>query len=218
MLYHHVPPFSIHQSPRLRITLHAHEPRLLMHAFFATDMIYEIVEGRRPAVDSLKKIEAFGVSNDRRPTMLTINRPVSDFSRVPSFRKIMLPYIFLVILFPLAVVTGQTFQPVRINCGGLQYKDPATNITWLADSSLYNVGNKGRFVRKCSNSSVVIANTTATLREIYCSHQLFRALVGATRDAQPYEYSIPVLNTTSSYTVRLHFAEIVRAYFESLPK
>ena len=130
------------------------------------------------------------------------------------FQRRMLSIISLIILLPLVAVTGQVFNPVRINCGGPQYRDPATNIIWLADSSVYN-GNKGRAVRKCSNTSLVITNTSATLRNIYCSHQLFRA-VGATRDIQPYEYSIPVLNTTSSYIVRLHFAEIVRGYSRSV--
>lgn len=144
-------------------------------------------------------------------TQYTIKRPLADFVIKPSSCKMMLPFMLLSILFPLVVVSGQIFQPVRINCGGPQFRDTTTNTTWLADSSLYNVGNKGRSVRKCSNTSVVISNTTAALRSIYCSHQLFRA-VGAIRDVQPYEYSIPVLNTTNSYTVRLHFAEIVRSY------
>jgi Malectin domain len=201
--------------PRLTRACTLPETRLLLHIFLSTDKD-ESFKGHRPLVDSFRKIGIFAAPNACQCTMLTIKRRFADFTNIPSFRRIMLPYLLLVILFPLAaVVNGQSFQPVRINCGGPQFQDPATNITWLADSSLYNVGNKGRSVRKCTNSTVVIANTTSTLRTIYCSNQLFRA-VGATRDIQPYEYSIPVLNTTSSYTVRLHFAEIVRAYFASL--
>jgi hypothetical protein len=124
----------------------------------------------------------------------------------------MLQLVLLVILFRLVAVTGQTpiFNPVRINCGGPQHVDSATNVTWLADSGVY-YGNKGRTVNKCSDASLVIDNTTATLRNIYCTNRYFRVVSGV-RDAQPYEYNIPVLNTNNSYIVRLHFAEIVRAY------
>jgi hypothetical protein len=130
-----------------------------------------------------------------------------------TFSNKMLRFVLLVILFPVVAVTGQTpiFNPVRINCGGPQHIDTATNITWLADSTVYR-GNKGRNVQRCNETSLVIKNTTSTLRGIYCTNRYFRA-VGTTTDAQPYEYNIPVLSTVNSYTVRLHFAEIVRAYF-----
>jgi Malectin domain len=122
----------------------------------------------------------------------------------------MLPSVLLIILLLVAEVIGQTFKPIRINCGGPKYVDPATNITWLAESSGFNVGNKGGNLKKCTNSTTAIANATATLQNLYCCHRFFRS-VGSALDVEPFQYSIPVLNITSSYTVRLHFAEIVRA-------
>ena len=101
-------------------------------------------------------------------------------------------------------VAAQTkFEPVRINCGGPRYVDPVTRLVWVSDSSKYVT--RGTPVSKCNDRFLTFVNTTSSMREIYCSHRSFKPSF----DVQPNYYTIPVLNTTSSYIVRLHFAEMV---------
>ena len=104
------------------------------------------------------------------------------------------------------MVTAQTsFKPVRINCGGSKYTDPDTNIVWKGDSKKYLNGTSGYRFSKCSNRHVTFANTTKSMRTIYCANRFFKQSVGV----QSNYYTIPVLDTTASYIVRLHFAEMV---------
>ena len=110
-------------------------------------------------------------------------------------------------LSTMIVVAGQTsFEPVRINCGGPRYTDPDTKYVWKGDSKKYLTGTPGYQYSKCSNRYITIANTTKGMRGVYCSNRFFKPNVGTL----PNFYTIPVLNTTASYIVRLHFAEIVR--------
>jgi hypothetical protein len=102
------------------------------------------------------------------------------------------------------VVTAQTkFEPVRINCGGSRYVDPVTKFVWINDSTKYVTS--GTQVSSCSDRFLVISNTTKSMREVYCSNRSFK------QSSSPLSniYTIPVLNTTESYVVRLHFAEMV---------
>ena len=123
------------------------------------------------------------------------------------------PYITLWLLATILLVlhttvSGQSFNPIRINCGGNAFTDTGTNITWIKDT--YNFGNKGKAKNTCSNTTV-ITNTTATLRPLYCIHRYYRT-TGTILDVQPYQYVIPVLSTPASYIVRLHLAETVRSF------
>jgi hypothetical protein len=132
-------------------------------------------------------------------------------------------HIFLVMgVLAAAVVTGQSnvtvFNPIRINCGGARYTDPTTGIRWLADT--YNLGNKGRTVNQCNVNTTIITNLItvppSSLRPIYCTNRFYRSLGSSPtqRDIEPYQYNIPVPsyvnNSVALYTVRLHFADLVR--------
>jgi hypothetical protein len=132
-------------------------------------------------------------------------------------------HIFLVmVILVAAVVTGQSnvtvFNPIRINCGGARYTDPTTGIRWLADT--YNLGNKGRTVNQCNVNTTIITNLItvppSSLRPIYCTNRFYRSLGSSPtqRDIEPYQYNIPVPsvvnNSVALYTVRLHFADLVR--------
>jgi hypothetical protein len=118
-------------------------------------------------------------------------------------------FLFFAIIVSPTLVRPQTYNPIRINIGGLPFTDTATNRRWR-DEKQYLVGNKGLRENRCTSNPVTITNLTSVAAppDVYCSHRYFRA----STDAQPYQYQIPVLNTTSSsnyYNVRLHFAEIV---------
>jgi hypothetical protein len=115
----------------------------------------------------------------------------------------------IVVLSQLVAVQMMEFDPVRINCGGPRYVDPDTKLVWKGDSSVSVT--KSYKTSKCHNRYVIIANTTKTMREIYCSNRFFKISADTTGSMlQPSFYTIPVLNTTASYIVRLHFAEVVR--------
>ena len=102
-----------------------------------------------------------------------------------------------------AMVAAQTnFAPLRLNCGGSRYVDPVTKFVWLGDSSQFVTSGS----KQCSCSST-IANTTSSMRAIYCCNRYFKPSVNS------QHYTIPVLNTTTSYTIRLHFAELVRHFY-----
>ena len=101
--------------------------------------------------------------------------------------------------------TAQTFNPIRINCGGTTFTDTSTNITWTSDT--YFVSGKPK--SSCPTNTSIITNATSTIQSLYCTHRLFRAS-GGTIDPPPYQYNIPVLSTSNSYTVRFHFVEPVR--------
>ena len=114
--------------------------------------------------------------------------------------KLGIGMLWIISLFE--IVDAQTkFQPVRINCGGPRYVDPGTNFLWINDSNTYVTS--GTKSSKCNDSFLTISNTTKSMRAIYCSNRSFKP------SAQPNLYTIPVLNTTASYIVRLHFAELV---------
>ena len=125
---------------------------------------------------------------------------------VPIFLTARIGVVIWMIAMSSLVAAAQTvkFEPFRINCGGPRYVDPDTKLVWKADSLKYVT--KSYQMSKCNNRHVAIANTTSSMRQIYCSNRFFKP----SADLQPSYYSIPVLNTTASYIVRLHFAEMVR--------
>ena len=110
------------------------------------------------------------------------------------------------------LVAAQTnFTPIRINCGGPQYVDPVTKFKWIGDSRKYVT--TGFKESRCSNQTLTIANTTESMRGIYCCNRFFKPRFYS------QHYTIAVLNTSASYIVRLHFAELVRyGYFISTLK
>lgn len=121
--------------------------------------------------------------------------------QVPNIAKIVLWMIWIIALS--AVATAQIhFTPIRLNCGGPRYVDPVTKFVWRGDSKKYVT--TGFKESRCSIQSLTLANATKSMRNIYCSNRFFKR--------RPYSqhYAITVLNTTASYIVRLHFAELVR--------
>ena len=116
----------------------------------------------------------------------------------------MQPSLYILSCIFVTLTTAQTFVPIRVNCGGKAFTDPSSNITWVTDT--YSL--VGRAKSSCTTNTSVV-NATSTMQPLYCTHRLFRAS-GAIIDPPPYQYNIPVLSTTSAYTVRLHFVEPVR--------
>jgi Malectin domain len=120
---------------------------------------------------------------------------------------------FLIIISSLivfSIVQGQTFLPIRINCGSRRFLDSSTNQIWFNETA-YNEGNKGIARSRCSSSLSIQNVPSVELRDLYCSHRYFRNGV----DVPPFRYQIPVPNTKNNsnyYTVRLHFSEIVRLH------
>ena len=127
-------------------------------------------------------------------------RAINMESALRKHIKVCIWMIWLIAVSTL--VAAQTkFTPLRINCGGARYVDPDTNFEWTGDSTKYvTTGFKESI---CSNPSLPIANTTKSMRGIYCCNRFFKPSL----DSQ--HYTISVLNTTASYTIRLHFAELV---------
>lgn len=120
---------------------------------------------------------------------------------VPNLAKVIVWMIRIIALS--AVVTAQIhFTPIRINCGGPRYVDPVTKYVWRGDSKKYVT--TGFKESRCSIQSLTIANTTKSMRDVYCCNRFFK------RRADSQHYAITVPNTTASYIVRLHFAELVR--------
>ena len=135
-------------------------------------------------------------------------RPIKIRRVSINMRRRVLPISFILVFGAAASTTAQTmkFDPIRINCGGPRYIDPDTKFVWKGDSSVYFT--KSYQTSKCNNGALTIANTTKSMRQIYCSYRFFKPRA----DLQQSYYSIPVLNTTASYIVRLHFAEIVSSH------
>ena len=125
---------------------------------------------------------------------------------LPILFKVGMGMIGMMVLSTMAAaqqVPVVRFDPVRLNCGGGRYRDPVTSFVWKGDSSTYVT--TGYKTSKCHNRFVSFTNTTRSMREIYCSNRFFKP----TNPMKLYNYNIPVLNTTDSYIVRLHFGEMV---------
>jgi Malectin domain len=121
-------------------------------------------------------------------------------SAFPTHIKVCIWMIWIAILSVMAAAQTN-FAPLRINCGGPRYVDPDTKFVWLGDSTRYVT--TGSTESLCSNQSLTIANTTKSMRGIYCCNRFFRPRL------ESQHYTIPVLNSTASYLIRLHFAELV---------
>ena len=118
-----------------------------------------------------------------------------------------IPLLLLAVSSTSMVAAQQGFAPFRLNCGGPRYVDPNSQFVWNADSKTYVT--TGSTANKCGSQTVAFANTTASMRNIYCSNRFFKP---TTDPLKSYQYTIPVLNTTeatNAYMVRLHFAEMV---------
>jgi Malectin domain len=128
---------------------------------------------------------------------------------------------------PSAIVT----LPFRINCGGPLLIDDSRNnnnnnssstttTRWEADTQ-YNLEQKGKRRNRCSATITTTTTTTTTTgvtiqnvpsnvtRNVYCSQRFYPTTTNTSQQQQPYQYNIPVPNN-AFYTVRLHFAELVR--------
>jgi Malectin domain len=125
-----------------------------------------------------------------------------------SIHSALLFFALFVVFESPAPIQGQTFNPIRINCGGAAFTDSSRNQQWL-DERPYVVGNKGQRVVRCTTVNITNVSSSTGPRDVYCSNHVFFTTV----DVQPFQYQIPVPNTVSNsnyYAIRLHFAEIVR--------
>jgi Malectin domain len=128
--------------------------------------------------------------------------PIKVGKVFPWLVKVGIGMVWIISLFKM-VEAQSKFEPIRINCGGSRFVDPVTNFLWINDSTKYVT--KGTQVSRCNDRFLTIANTTKSMREVYCSNRSFKTSVAL----ESNQYVIPVLNTNASYIVRLHFAELV---------